>query len=81
MLMSVSVVALASAVSYKELRRLKELRRTKEAVVFSVLMLIGTGMSILLDMRVPLPSPLDFLTMMFDPVSRFLNRILGVEGL
>lgn len=47
-------------------------RWIKELWVFSVLMLVGTSLSLAQALRAPIPNPLDWITAVYKPISDFL---------
>jgi len=48
----------------------------KELRVFSFLLLFGAGISIAQSLNVKLPNPLDWITFIYRPVSRFIEGVL-----
>jgi len=48
----------------------------KELWVFSILLIIGVGLSVALGLRVKLPNPSDWLTAVYRPVSNAIENLL-----
>ncbi|MBM7585626.1 glucan phosphoethanolaminetransferase (alkaline phosphatase superfamily) [Bacillus pakistanensis] len=44
-------------------------KKKKELIVFSFLLLFGTGLSIAKSLDIKIPNPLDFITFIYKPIS------------
>ncbi|MFD2673387.1 hypothetical protein [Marinicrinis sediminis] len=57
-----------------ELPKLVKETAYKEMILFSVLLLAGTGLCILEALQIEYPTPLDFISVIYEPVSQFIFR-------
>ncbi|MET3699639.1 hypothetical protein SAMN05877753_112112 [Bacillus oleivorans] len=73
---SMVVVAAALIIIAIDVPHLKRKRLKKELWVFSVLLLIGVGLSIAHSFQITLPNPIRGMYMIFQPLSDFLYEIL-----
>lgn len=67
------VTALIIIIEVPSLLR-KQLR--KELWMFSILLLIGTGLSIAQSLQVDIPNPLDLLTIVYKPINDVVKGFL-----
>ncbi|GED17732.1 hypothetical protein AM501_22015 [Aneurinibacillus migulanus] len=67
------VTALIIIIEVPSLLR-KQLR--KELWMFSILLLIGTGLSIAQSLQVDIPNPLDLLTIVYKPINDVVKGVL-----
>jgi integral membrane sensor domain MASE1 len=70
------IIAVAIVIFVIEVPALRRNRYIKELWFFSVLLLLGTGLSIVWALHVPLPSPLEWLTIVYKPLHDFIMRFL-----
>lgn len=70
-------ILLASvAIGTIEIPSLVKKKKYKDFIVFCLLLLLGTILCIAQSLRVKIPNPLDFITFVFQPISKFLLRLL-----
>ncbi|MEK3722824.1 hypothetical protein [Paenibacillus sp. FSL H8-0034] len=48
----------------------------KELIVFSVLILLGTVAGVAQSLQLPIPNPLDLITLIYQPMSRMILALL-----
>ncbi|AEI39569.1 hypothetical protein [Paenibacillus mucilaginosus] len=77
MMDSIALLLLAACIAYKEIPRMRRARRHRDLLVFTVMLLAGTILGILQSARVPLPNPLDWMTMVYRPVSQGVDALIG----
>jgi hypothetical protein len=70
------ILATAGAIFIYEAPALFKGRFMKELWLFSILLVVGTVLSILLSLHVELPNPLDWIITIYQPFSDVLNNIL-----
>jgi hypothetical protein len=74
---SIAGILLTSvAIAALEIPSLVKNRKYKEFVGFCCFLFLGTLLSIAHSLRLKIPNPLDFITFVFQPVSKFMLRIL-----
>lgn len=71
------ILAVTAVIAMLEVPSLWKQKFVKELWVFSILLLIGAGLSLALSMHVTLPSPLDFLTWIYKPISDLFKKFLS----
>lgn len=67
MLKSIAAILLFLAIAYFQIPQLLKEKMIKEIWIFSILMIFLTGVSVAKLNNVPLPSPLDLITIIFKP--------------
>ncbi|MNI24735.1 hypothetical protein D3C73_783640 [compost metagenome] len=70
------ILTAAAAIFIIEAPALFRRRLTTELWIFSILLVLGTGLSISLSLHVELPNPLDWLTVIYRPFSNLLESAL-----
>ncbi|CAH1193110.1 hypothetical protein PAECIP111891_00490 [Paenibacillus allorhizoplanae] len=70
------ILAAAGAIFIYEAPALFKGRFMKELWLFSILLVVGTGLSILLSLHVEIPNPLDWIITLYQPFSNLMNNIL-----
>lgn len=74
---TIAAILLAStAIALLEIPALIKKRLHKEFVIICCLLLLGTMLSIAQSLHMKLPNPLDFITFVFQPFSKFLLGLL-----
>ncbi|MDQ0874143.1 hypothetical protein QFZ77_002802 [Paenibacillus sp. V4I3] len=76
MLTNLLIIIGASIIGFLEAPALRRKKLFLESWVFFALLLAGTLLSILSNLRVNLPNPLDLITFVYKPVSDFVFGIL-----
>ncbi|RKN82068.1 hypothetical protein [Paenibacillus ginsengarvi] len=71
------ILVVTAVIAVLEVPTLWKQKLVKELWVFAILLLAGAGLSFALIMHVILPSPLDFLTWMYKPVSDVFKKFLS----
>ncbi|WP_256759289.1 hypothetical protein [Cohnella sp. WQ 127256] len=70
------IIAAAAVITAIDMPTLWRKKYVKEMWVFSILLLIGTGLSIAWVLHVKLPSPLSLLAIIYHPFNDFVTRLL-----
>lgn len=76
MIPSAGMIIIGLLIAWIELPKLLKEQAYKEIIVFSLLLICGVGLSILVILRVELPNPLDLLMVIFTPISKWIESIL-----
>ncbi|MGG0655454.1 hypothetical protein [Rummeliibacillus pycnus] len=76
MIKSIGILLIAVAILWIEVPPLLEKKYKKELLVFSILLVIGLGLSITLALEKPIPNPLDLLTFIFKPLDDVISLLL-----
>ncbi|NDI33190.1 hypothetical protein [Chengkuizengella sediminis] len=72
----VGIIIVAALIAYFEISPMANKKEIKDLWVFSFLLLIGTVLSIMLAIGVPIPNPLDGVTKVLKPVTNFILGLL-----
>jgi hypothetical protein len=75
-LSSLAIVVVAIIIALTELPSLLKKKMLKECFLFSLLLIIGTSLSMALAMGVDLPNPIDWIAAVMKPVADWIDRIL-----
>jgi hypothetical protein len=73
----IGILLTGAIVSFFEIPPLVKKKWWREMIVFLLLLTAGMTLAILLSKDVTIPSPLDWITKFFSPVSAFFERILS----
>ncbi|WP_397538937.1 hypothetical protein [Rummeliibacillus pycnus] len=77
MIKSIGILLISAAMLWIEVPPLLEKKHKKELLVFSILLVIGVGLSItLFGFDKPIPNPFDFLTFIFKPLNDVISLLL-----
>ena len=76
MLMVIGIIVIAIVIIAIEVPNLKKQKLKKEALVFSILLLMGVGLSIAYNLHLYIPNPLQGLAVIFKPFSNFVSGLL-----
>ncbi|RIX60319.1 hypothetical protein D3P08_01760 [Paenibacillus nanensis] len=76
MWIAAGIIAAASFFAYLEVPLLIKAKMKKELWVFSILLLIGTMLSIAVSFDMVVPNPLDLIYLIFKPMSQVLDAWL-----
>ena len=76
MVISIGILLVAVIIAMVEVPPLRKKGLKKELWIFSILLLVGTGLSIAESLQVAIPNPLDGITMIYKPFSDFLFGLL-----
>lgn len=68
MVPTLCIIAVTAIIAVIEIPILWRNKHKKELWVFSILLLIGSGINVAQSLRVPIPSPLTWLTVLLKPV-------------
>lgn len=71
----VGILIISSVIVAIDVPPLVRKKRKKELWIFSILLVIGTGLSIALAMDIQIPNPLDFISWIFKPFSELIEKI------
>ncbi|WP_338450067.1 hypothetical protein R4Z09_28685 [Niallia oryzisoli] len=75
-MMSIVVIAAALIIIAIDVPHLKRNKLKKELWVFTVLLLIGVGLSIACSFHIPLPNPLKGINTILQPLSNYMYELL-----
>lgn len=70
------IVAAAAFIVFIEAPSLWKKRQIKELWVFSLLLIMGTGIGIAQSMHIPIPNPVDWINYIYRPIGYFIERAL-----
>ena len=73
----IGIMLAAAAIGWIEIPSLVKRKLKKELVIFSLCLLLATGLSIAKSMQLQIPNPLDLVTVIYQPVSDLLISLLG----
>ena len=76
MIKSIGILLVSAAILWIEVPPLLEKKYKKELLVFSILLVIGVGLSITLALEKPIPNPFDLLTFIFKPLNDVISLLL-----
>ncbi len=76
MLKIAGILIIAIIIIALEIPYLKSEKLTKEIWVFSFLLLISVGLSIALSLKLDIPNPVEGITFIFKPFSKFIYDYL-----
>ncbi|GGI45380.1 hypothetical protein GCM10008018_11790 [Paenibacillus marchantiophytorum] len=76
MLTSITTIIISAIIGFLEGPSLLKKKLKLESWIFFTILLIGTLLSILLELRVKLPNPLDLITYIYKPISDYVFGIL-----
>ncbi|WP_318503545.1 hypothetical protein [Bacillus sp. T3] len=76
MIPSAGIVIVGLLMAWMELPKLFKEQAYKEIIVFSLLLVCGVGLCILVILRIELPNPLDLLLVIFTPISKWIESVL-----
>lgn len=71
-----SIIAIAVGIFLMEAPSLRKHRYIKELCFFSVLLLLGTGFTLVWALHIPIPSPLEWLENLYKPLDHYVMRFL-----
>ncbi|MGX2959674.1 hypothetical protein JNUCC23_10480 [Peribacillus sp. JNUCC 23] len=75
MLKSMGILLIATVILLIEVPPLLEKKYKKELLVFSILLVIGVGLSIAQGLGKTIPNPMDLLTYMFKPLNDVIAHL------
>lgn len=76
MLAIIGIIAVAAVIAYLEVPPLLKKNWKKELGVFVFLLLFGTGLSIAQALDVDIPNPMDWISMVYKPMSDGIDQVL-----
>ncbi|GKU77555.1 hypothetical protein [Paenibacillus sp. L3-i20] len=76
MLTVIGILIVSTWIAFIEVPALKRKHQIKELWIFSILLLLGTALSIAESSHVKMPSPLDWIMKLYMPISELLNGVL-----
>lgn len=76
MVAAVGIIIICILIALLELPKLVQEKLLKEISVFSLFLIVGAILSILLALGVELPNPIDWLMMIFVPIGNLVDRLL-----
>jgi hypothetical protein len=71
-----AIVGVGALIALAEAPYLIRKKMTKELYFFVGVLLVGEALSIMQVLRVPIPNPVDFYTLIYKPISDFVLRTL-----
>lgn len=76
MLACIGIFVVTSLIALYEVPRLLKKKLLKECLVFSLLLIIGTVLSMAMVLQIPLPNPTDWMMIIFKPISNWIDNLL-----
>lgn len=76
MIKSLAILLVAGAIAYFEVPPLLKEKQKKDLVVFSMLLILGIGLSIFWALGKHIPNPLDFITFILKPLSDYISHLV-----
>ncbi|MCK1991228.1 hypothetical protein GW626_12860 [Peribacillus muralis] len=73
----IGTVCTGAIISYFEIPPLVKTKCWRETIVFSLLLVVGMTLSILIILNITIPTPMDWVTKLFSPFSSFMDSILS----
>ncbi|MBT2700865.1 hypothetical protein J7E79_26435 [Bacillus sp. ISL-40] len=73
----VGILSIGAIISFFEIPPLVKKKWWREMIVYFLLLSTGITLAILLSKDVPIPTPLDWITKFFSPVTSYFERILS----
>jgi hypothetical protein len=71
------ILIIGAVISFFEIWRLAKKKWWKEISVFSLFLSAGLTLAILLTLNVPIPTPIDWIMKIYNPISSFFERLLS----
>lgn len=71
------ILIIGAVIAFFEIWRLAKKKWWKEISVFSLFLSAGLTLAILLTLNVPIPTPFDWITKIYNPISSFFERLLS----
>ncbi|WP_107943028.1 MULTISPECIES: hypothetical protein [Metasolibacillus] len=78
MVMSFAIAVIVIIIISSQWAILRDNKEPATTWLFFILLTIGTALAITLSLHIYLPSPLDFITFIFQPISNALHALLGI---
>lgn len=72
----IAIVLVTVAIAAIEVPGLRRKKRTKELWVFTILLLLGAGLTIADSLQMPLPNPLNWITYVYRPLGELIYKPL-----
>ncbi|WP_134704871.1 hypothetical protein [Ammoniphilus sp. YIM 78166] len=76
MVASMAFLGVAMVIALIEVPHLLEKKLKKELCFFSILLVLGVGLSVAVAKGVDLPNPLDWVSFIYKPISDWIFRLL-----
>ncbi|MEC1180308.1 hypothetical protein P9B03_17580 [Metasolibacillus meyeri] len=76
MVMSIVIVMIVILIICSQWTRLHDNKEPVTTWLFFILLTLGTALAIALSFRIDVPSPVDFVTFIFQPISNALQALL-----
>ena len=74
MLKTIGILIIAAVMVISEVPPLVEKKLKKEVTIFSILLVFGIVLSILIALGVAVPNPMDFLSYVLKPLSNLISK-------
>jgi hypothetical protein len=71
------ILAVAVLIAVIEISSLRKRKSKKDLWAFSLLLLLGTGLSIAQGLQADIPNPLDWMAAIFQPLGNWMKSTLG----
>ncbi len=71
------ILAVAVLIAAIEIPSLRKKKSKKDTWAFSLLLLLGTGLSIAQGLQAHIPNPLDWMAAIFQPLGNWMKSTLG----
>ncbi|MFJ7952786.1 hypothetical protein ACIQZG_14780 [Lysinibacillus sp. NPDC096418] len=76
MFITLGILAISALIIYFEIPKLIKKNDTKTIWTFSILLFLGTTLSIAKGLNANIPNPLDWITALFKPIADLLKTLL-----
>lgn len=76
MISSIAIIFISVMIALLEIPKLKKENAIREMIVFSFFLLNGTVFGVLSALRIKIPNPVDWLIVIFEPISTWIERLL-----
>ncbi|WP_347548574.1 hypothetical protein ABFG93_13660 [Pseudalkalibacillus hwajinpoensis] len=73
----IGISVVTAVITLYEVPKLMKNNQKRDLWVFSILMLMAFGLSMAETLHLPIPTPFDFITFLFRPMSRAIEILLG----
>jgi hypothetical protein len=77
MLAILGILAIGVIISLFEIPPLIKKKWWKEIIVYFLLLSAGLFFSVLLSLNIAIPTPIDFISKIYSPVTNFIERMLS----
>ncbi|MFE8697215.1 hypothetical protein ACFYKT_12795 [Cytobacillus sp. FJAT-53684] len=73
MLKSLGLILIYLAISYFQIRQLIKDKMKREIWIYSIIMLVVTGITIAMIYKIPIPNPLNLIAFILKPLTKIIS--------